>query len=48
MKTLLNCMTMLVVLGAILTFVGFIDGVKHQDFSRGLSMLVKLKIVCDT
>ena len=30
-------MTLLVVLGAILTFVGFIDGVKHQNFSRGFS-----------
>ena len=37
MKTFFNCMTMLVVLGAILTFVGFIDGVKHQNFSRGFS-----------
>jgi hypothetical protein len=28
-------MTMLFVLGTILTFVGFFDGVKHQNFRRG-------------
>ena len=37
MKTLFNCMTMVVVLGTILTFVGFFDGVKHQNFRRGFA-----------